>query len=103
MSRVRIEVLFLVPSSSAFSLNEQKKMSGLDLFKRGEIFYSQGKIQEAFDSYQKSIKKILKDEIVTAKLPAIIPDDFPKEILGAVWRNFVGFFRDPNMSFTKTS
>jgi len=49
------------------------------------------------------VKKILKDEIVTAKIPAIVPDDFPQETLGAVWRNFVGFFRDPAMSFTQAS
>jgi len=49
------------------------------------------------------VKKILKDENPTAKLPVIVPDDFPQETLGAVWRNFVGFFHDPAMSFTRTS
>jgi hypothetical protein len=78
-------------------------MSGLSLFQRAEGCYAQGKVQEAFDLYQKSVKKILKDENVAAKLPAIVPDDFPQETLAAVWRNFVGFFRDPNMSFTKKS
>lgn len=77
--------------------------SGVALFQRAEGFYAQGKIQEAFDLYQKSVKKILKDENVTAKIPAIVPDDFPQETLGAVWRNFVGFFRDPAMSFTQNS
>jgi hypothetical protein len=48
-------------------------------------------------------KKILRDKNVIAKIPAIIPDNFPQETLGAVWCNFVGFFRDPAMSFTKTS
>jgi len=38
-----------------------------------------------------------------AKIPAIVPPDFPQELLGAVWRNFVGFFRDPAMHFTEGS
>ncbi|KAF8068827.1 hypothetical protein FPV67DRAFT_1489871 [Lyophyllum atratum] len=78
-------------------------MSGLALFQRAETFYHQGDIQSAFDYYQKAIKKILKDENVTAKIPAIVPDNFPQELLGAVWRNFVGFFRDPQMNFTEES
>jgi hypothetical protein len=77
--------------------------SGLALFQRAEIFYAEGKVQEAFNFYQKSVKKILKDENITAILPAIVPDHFPQETLGAVWRNFVCFFRDPAMSFTEKS
>jgi hypothetical protein len=77
--------------------------SGVALFQRAEGLYAQGNIQGAFDLYQKSVTKIIKDETVTANLPALVPDDFPRETLGAVWRNFVGFFRDPAMSFTQTS
>jgi hypothetical protein len=77
--------------------------SGVALFQRAEALYAQGNANEAFEYYQKSIKKILKDEAVTAKLPAIVPPDFPQETLGAVWRNFVGFFRDPIMNFTEQS
>ena len=32
-----------------------------------------------------------------------MPPDFPQELLGGVWRNFVGFFRDPSMNFTEES
>jgi hypothetical protein len=79
-------------------------MSGLTLFQSAEQFYQDGKPNDAFEGYQKSIKKILKDENVTAILPAIVPDDFfPRETLAAVWRNFLGFFRDPTMSFTQAS
>jgi hypothetical protein len=77
--------------------------SGVALFQRAEGFYAQGNVPEAFDLYQKSLKKILKDENVIAKIQAIVPDDFPQETLGVVWRNFVGFFRDPAMSFTQAS
>lgn len=80
-------------------------LSGIALFQRAEGCYAKGEIQEAFDLYQESIKTILKKENVTAKIPAIVrlPDDFPQETLGAVWRNFVGFFRDPAMHFTQAS
>jgi len=77
--------------------------SGVALFQRAESLYAQGNSQGAFDLYQASVKKILKDENVIAKIPAIVPDDFPQETLGAVWRNFVGFFRDSAMSFTQSS
>lgn len=77
--------------------------SGVALFQRAEALYARGDTNGAFEYYQKSIKKILKDEIVTAKLPALVPPDFPQETLGAVWRNFVGFFRDPAMNFTEQS
>jgi hypothetical protein len=82
--------------------------SGVALFCLAEIFYHQGMIQEAFSTYQKSVKKILKDEDPTAKIPAtvmpaVVLDEFPRETLGAVWRNFVGCFRDPTMSFTEQS
>jgi hypothetical protein len=77
--------------------------SGVAIFQRAEDLYAHGDIQGAFDLYQTAVKKIIKNENVIAKLPAIVPDDFPQETLGAIWRNFVGFFRDPAMSFTQTS
>lgn len=77
--------------------------SGLLLFQKAESFYHQGKVNDAFEYYQKSITKILRDENVTAKIPAIVPPDFPQELLGAVWRNFLGFLRDPAMNFTEDS
>ena len=77
--------------------------SGVAIFQRAEELYTQRNIQGAFDLYQTAVKKILRDENVIAKIPAIVPDDFPQETLGVVWRNFVGFFRDPAMSFTQTS
>ncbi|KAH0581455.1 hypothetical protein H2248_012535 [Termitomyces sp. 'cryptogamus'] len=79
--------------------------TGFALFQSAEMKYYQGNTASAFDYYQKSIKKILKDEIPTAKAPlpagTKVPDDMPQELLGMVWRNFVGFFRDPNMNFTE--
>ncbi|KAF8869261.1 hypothetical protein CPB84DRAFT_1839606 [Gymnopilus junonius] len=63
--------------------------SGLLLFQQAETLYHRGDENGAFEYYQKSIKKILKDENVTAKLPAIVPPDFPQELLGCVWRNFI--------------
>ncbi|KIM40092.1 hypothetical protein M413DRAFT_28622 [Hebeloma cylindrosporum] len=77
--------------------------SGLALFQKAETFFHQGRTNDAFEYYQKSIKKILKDENVIANIPAIVPPDFPQELLGGVWRNFVGFFRDPAMNFTEES
>lgn len=77
--------------------------SGLALFQKAETFYHQGRTNDAFEYYQKSIKKILKDENVIAKIAAIVLPDFPQELLGGVWRNFVGFFRDPAMNFTEES
>ncbi|KAG6868139.1 hypothetical protein C0993_007262 [Termitomyces sp. T159_Od127] len=79
--------------------------TGTALFQSAELQYYQGNVASAFEYYQKSIKKILKDENPTAKtrLPAgtRVPDDMPQELLGMVWRNFVGFFRDPQMNFTE--
>ena len=77
--------------------------SGVAIFQRAEQLYSRGDTEGAFSLYQTAVIRILKNENVTAKLPAIVPDDFPQETLGAVWRNFVGFFRDPAMSITQTS
>ncbi|KAG5646720.1 hypothetical protein DXG03_002402 [Asterophora parasitica] len=63
-----------------------------------------GKPKETFEYYQKAIKKIIKDENVTAKIPAILPDNsMPQELLIMLWRNFVGFLRDPAMNFREES
>jgi hypothetical protein len=56
-------------------------MSGLSLFQKAETFYHQCKTNDAFEYYQKSFEKILRDENVIAKLPAVVPSDFPKELL----------------------
>jgi hypothetical protein len=48
-------------------------------------------------------KKILKDEDVTAKFPVILPLEFTQEVLGGVWKNFVGLFHDPSMKFSQDS
>jgi hypothetical protein len=78
-------------------------MSSWTLFQAAEWFYHQGKINDSFEYYQRSIKKNLKDENVIAIVPLPVPDGSPQEILTAAWRNFLGFFRDPAMSFTKAS
>jgi len=51
--------------------------SGLALFQKAETFFHQGHTNDAFEYCQKPIKKILKDENVIAKIPAIMPPDFP--------------------------
>ncbi|EEB97903.1 hypothetical protein MPER_02682, partial [Moniliophthora perniciosa FA553] len=44
------------------------------------------------------------DENLLAALPAISPDPtFPRETLGAVWRNFLGFFRDSHLHRDKNA
>jgi hypothetical protein len=60
--------------------------SGVALFQHAESLYAQGNSQGAFDLYQASVKKILKDKNVITKIPAIIPDDFLQEMSGEVWR-----------------
>ncbi|KAG6817119.1 hypothetical protein H0H87_012640 [Tephrocybe sp. NHM501043] len=81
--------------------------TGLALFQQAEVAYSRGNILAAFEGYQKCIKKILKDENPTALVPGIpasaLPPNMPRELLGMVWQNFMGFFRDPKMNFTETS
>jgi len=61
------------------------------LFQKAETFFHQGHTNDAFEYHQKLIKNILKGEDVIAKIPAIIPPDFPQELLGGVWHNFIGF------------
>ena len=38
--------------------------------------------------------KLIDIEDVAALLPAVIPNDTPKETLEYLWRNFAGFFKD---------
>ena len=64
--------------------------SGLALFWKAEVFFHQGHTNNIFEYYQKSIKKILKDEDVITKIPAIVLGDFPQELLGGIWHNFIG-------------
>lgn len=79
--------------------------SGWNLFVQAETFYAQNDIDKTFEYYQKAIKKIVKDEKITAQMPipsGSLPDDtFPTETLGAAWRNFIGFFKDPAVGKTK--
>lgn len=75
--------------------------NGVTLFQFAETYYHQGNSDKAFEYYQLGIKKILKDENPTAKIPAIVPDDAPEETLSFLWRNLVGFFRDPQMNYTQ--
>lgn len=76
--------------------------TGVALFHQAEGLYAQGRIPETFELYQQAIKKILQDEIVTSRVPAIVPIESPQETLGCVWRNFVGFFRDTQMPFNQS-
>ena len=57
----------------------------------------QGHTNDTFEYYQKSIKKILKDKNVIAKIPAILLPDFPQELLCGVWHNFIGFSHNPGI------
>ena len=47
------------------------------LFQYAKGLYAQGNIQGAFDLYQRSVKKILREKNVPAKIPAIIMSEFP--------------------------
>ncbi|TFK71574.1 hypothetical protein BDN72DRAFT_887621 [Pluteus cervinus] len=75
--------------------------TGLALFQQAENFYSKGQVDNTFEFYQRCIKKVIKNEIVIAKLPALVPNQAPLELLGYVWMNFNGFFRDPKMNYTQ--
>ncbi len=77
--------------------------TGFALFQQAEILYAQGNVDETFKAYQRCIKKVLKNELVTAKLPqaALVPDQIPRELLGYAWMNFAGFFLDPNFNYTQ--
>ncbi|KAF9030350.1 hypothetical protein BDZ89DRAFT_1112247 [Hymenopellis radicata] len=85
--------------------------SGLELFRKAEMFYYGGRVDDTFDYYQRAIRKIIKDENITASLPAAMvlsPEiarnrAYPRELLGVVWMNFVGFFKDPDMRKDKTT
>ncbi|TFK71575.1 hypothetical protein BDN72DRAFT_837476 [Pluteus cervinus] len=75
--------------------------TGFALFQHAEILYSQGKVDETFEAYQRCIKKVLKNELLTAKLPHAVPNQVPQEFLGYAWMNFAGFFLDPNFNYTQ--
>ncbi|KIY52679.1 hypothetical protein FISHEDRAFT_69495 [Fistulina hepatica ATCC 64428] len=79
--------------------------SGLTSFTEAELDYAAGRIDPCFRKYLKSIKKIIKDEKLDAKLKfsagAPVPPDHPEELLGAVWRNFIGFFKDKPLNINE--
>ncbi|KXN86638.1 SET domain-containing protein 14 [Leucoagaricus sp. SymC.cos] len=79
-------------------------MSALSIFRDAETAYSRGKPDDTFEKYQKAIKKLIRDENLFQKVPGVGPQlpDFPQELLGVIWRNFNGFFRDEKLpQFTK--
>lgn len=71
-------------------------MSGLSLFQKAEMAYMMDhNAPKAFGLYVQAIRKIIKNEDVVQKFPRPVPvPDMPQELLGIIWRNFVGFFRD---------
>ena len=75
------------------------------LFVAAERLYAQGNVDECFVTYQKCIKKALKEGLPTAPIPnaSQLANDFPREMLGVVWRNFVGLIRDPARNYTEQS
>lgn len=83
--------------------------TGFELFQQAEMEYQlRGNAHAAMDLYVSSIKQIVQRENPVARFPAYMltqmaaqANEFPEQILGTVWRNFVGFFRDPQMGFTK--
>ncbi|KAF5319880.1 hypothetical protein D9758_017857 [Tetrapyrgos nigripes] len=78
--------------------------SGFSLFQKAEQAYIIGRRpDEAFEYYQKAIKKILKDEVVDAKAPTAArhPSEMPEETIGCLWMNFTGFLRDPQMHYNE--
>lgn len=77
--------------------------TGISLLHRAELAYAANRTDEAFDYYQRSIKKILKDEDVTALVPAQLPPQYPREVLGMAWHNFLDLFRAPGMNYTEAS
>jgi hypothetical protein len=75
-------------------------MSGINIFRRAETAYQQGNTKETFDLYQKAIQKIIRNENLSQETS--VPsggeyNKFPKELLGIIWRQFNGFFRDHSM------
>jgi hypothetical protein len=97
--------MFYLLSYASLPLTIIMGKTGLQIFQAAELAYHQGNIQQAFETYQLAIKKIAKDEIVSATIPssmiASLPDTMPSETLLMVWRNFVGFFRDNALNFTQ--
>jgi len=80
-------------------------MNGYKLFTAGETAYMlHHDADAALQYYQKAIKKIIKDEVVTAQMPippGSLPPNFPTETLAMVFQNLCGFFRDPAMNYTE--
>lgn len=74
---------------------------GFDLFIEAEQLYRQGRFADALEFYRLSVKRILKDGDINYPMPVTVSVDLPVEVLGCVWANFVGFFRDAEMSFTQ--
>ena len=72
--------------------------SGLALFQKAEMFFHQGRTNDTFEYYQKSIKRPRCSCQNCSHRAA-----FPLELLGSVWCNFVGFFSNPAMNFTEAS
>lgn len=85
--------------------------TGFELFQSAEMEHQfRGNSSAAMDLYVLSIERIVQHENPIAKFPVWMltqitaqADDYPEQVLGAVWRNFVGFFKDPNMAFNKDS
>ncbi|KIY51513.1 hypothetical protein FISHEDRAFT_36986 [Fistulina hepatica ATCC 64428] len=77
-------------------------LTGLQMFQKAEQDYLAGNPDAAFQGYQVSIKKIIKDERLDAKMPvAMLPTEYPEETLAMAWMNFCGFFKDPKMNYNE--
>ncbi|KAG2015053.1 hypothetical protein CC2G_008359 [Coprinopsis cinerea AmutBmut pab1-1] len=76
--------------------------SGLRLFLQAERSYAGGRVDDTLSYYTKAITKILKSETLLAPLPPTFSHPaVPQEVLGVVWHNFAGFFRDPILKRTR--
>ncbi|KAG7444598.1 uncharacterized protein BT62DRAFT_899415 [Guyanagaster necrorhizus] len=79
--------------------------TGWNLFREAQTLYARGDADGAFKRYQKAIKKIVNDENVMRQLPIpgeVFPDDtYPRQTLGAAWRNFIGLFKDSALGKTR--
>ncbi|KAG7444582.1 uncharacterized protein BT62DRAFT_933607 [Guyanagaster necrorhizus] len=79
--------------------------TGWHLYFQAETLYGRGEFDRAFERYQKAIKKIVKDELVTMTLPILNNPlheyTLPTETLGAAWSSFISYFKDPALGKTK--
>ncbi|KAJ7497778.1 hypothetical protein FB451DRAFT_1121523 [Mycena latifolia] len=73
---------------------------GLVLYVEAETHYEAGRVTEAFDLYRQTIVQILDHEDVLQKIPGI-PEQFPQELIAAVWQNLVVCFRESHRKFTQ--